>query len=139
MERALQKLARQLNQYDASSLSSLWDNYANLVKHFEPTKRWEEAALTFCMIQAVHWKNQLFNFGVRQNAKYLEDMDKESKRALLNKLKIPAMTGKIEEPAETGKVVSVQGKKQEKSVGRGTEKKKRCKVLFFPVRHSDKP
>ncbi|MDR1242707.1 MAG: hypothetical protein LBM00_07995 [Deltaproteobacteria bacterium] len=139
MERALQKLARQLNQYDAASLASLWDNYANLVKHFEPTKRWEEAALTFCMIQAVHWKNQLFNFGVRQSAKYLEEMDKESKRELLNKLKIPTESGKKEAEAETGKSAPAQDKKQEHSVGGGTEKKKRCKVLFFPVRHSDKP
>lgn len=30
----------------------LWDKYAVIVSHFEPTKRWEEAALVFSFIQA---------------------------------------------------------------------------------------
>ncbi len=45
MERMLQKLAQQLNAYDEASLMSLWDRYAAVVDRFEPTKRWEEAAL----------------------------------------------------------------------------------------------
>ena len=36
--------------------------YAVIVSHFEPTKRWEEAALVFSFIQAKRWKNQLFNY-----------------------------------------------------------------------------
>lgn len=61
MERMLQKLAQQLNAYDEASLMSLWDRYAAVVDRFEPTRRWEEASLVLCLIQAVRWKNQLFN------------------------------------------------------------------------------
>lgn len=61
MEQMLIKLARQLDTLDEASLMSLWDKYAALVSRFEPTKRWEEAALVFSLIQAKRWKNQLFN------------------------------------------------------------------------------
>lgn len=62
MEKVLQKLARQLNAYDEASLMSMWDKYAELVSKFEPTKRWEENALIFGFIQALRFKNQLFNY-----------------------------------------------------------------------------
>lgn len=61
MEKVLVKLARQLNNYDEASLTSLWERYAEQVKRFEPSKRWEEAVLVLSMIQAVRFKNQLFN------------------------------------------------------------------------------
>lgn len=61
MEKILLKLARQLASYDEASLISLWERYAEQVKRFEPTKRWEEAVLILSMIQAVRFKNQLFN------------------------------------------------------------------------------
>ncbi len=61
MELLLLKLARQLDALDEASLMALWDNYAEKVHRFEPTKRWEEAALVFSFIQAKRWKNQLFN------------------------------------------------------------------------------
>ncbi len=61
MEKALQKLARQILAYDEASLSSLWEKYARTVQEFEPTKRWEEAVMVLGIIQAVRWKNQLFN------------------------------------------------------------------------------
>lgn len=61
MEKILEKIAKQLLAYDEASLLSLWDKYHDLVKRFEPTKKWEEAALIFGLIQAVRWKNQLFN------------------------------------------------------------------------------
>ncbi len=61
MEHLLIKLARQLDALDEASLMALWDNYAEKVYRFEPTKRWEEAALVFSFIQAKRWKNQLFN------------------------------------------------------------------------------
>lgn len=62
MEKMLLKLARQLDSLDEASLMSLWSKYATLSSRFEPTKRWEEACLVFSLIQAKHWKNQLFNF-----------------------------------------------------------------------------
>ncbi len=62
MEQLLIKLAKQLDALDEASLMALWDDYANKVNRFEPTKRWEEAALVFSLIQAKRWKNQLFNY-----------------------------------------------------------------------------
>ncbi len=62
MQRVLEKLAKQLNAYDEASLMQLWQHYAVQVSDFEPTKKWEEAAVALCLIQAVRWKNQLFNY-----------------------------------------------------------------------------
>lgn len=62
MEKMLMKIARQLESLDEASLMSLWSKYATLANRFEPTKRWEEACLIFSLIQAKHWKNQLFNY-----------------------------------------------------------------------------
>ncbi len=62
MEQLLIKMARQLDALDEASLLALWDKYAAAVSHFEPTKRWEEAALVLSFIQAKRWKNQLFNY-----------------------------------------------------------------------------
>ena len=62
LEKALIKLARQINAYDEASLMSLWEKYAEKVRQFEPTKRWEEAVVVFNLIQSVRLKNQLFNF-----------------------------------------------------------------------------
>ncbi len=61
MEELLKKLAKQLIAIDEASLTSLWNKYYRMVMRFEPTKKWEEAVLILCMIQAVKWKNQLFN------------------------------------------------------------------------------
>ncbi len=62
MERILRDLARRLNAFDEASLMSMWEDYARRVQNFEPTRRWEEAALVFGFIQALRWKNQLFNY-----------------------------------------------------------------------------
>lgn len=43
----LTKWPGQLDALDEASLLALWDKYAVIVSHFEPTKRWEEAALVF--------------------------------------------------------------------------------------------
>ncbi|MBQ7585993.1 MAG: hypothetical protein IJU40_07085 [Desulfovibrionaceae bacterium] len=62
MEKLLLKLAQQLDSMDEASLMELWSKYATITERFEPTRRWEEAALVFSLIQAKHWKNQLFNY-----------------------------------------------------------------------------
>ncbi len=62
MEKLLEKLARQLDSIDEASLMALWSKYATITSRFEPTKRWEEACLIFSLIQAKHFKNQLFNY-----------------------------------------------------------------------------
>lgn len=68
MQRVLEKMAKQLNAYDEASLMQLWQNYAIQVNEFEPTKRWEEAAIALCLIQAIRWKNQLFNYHLAESA-----------------------------------------------------------------------
>jgi len=67
MEKALIKLARQINAFDEASLMSLWEKYAERVSHFEPTKRWEESVLIFNLIQSTRLKNQLFNYNWAQS------------------------------------------------------------------------
>jgi hypothetical protein len=62
MEQMLLRIARQLDALDESSLMALWEKYAAIVAHFEPSQRWEEAALVLSFIQAKRWKNQLFNY-----------------------------------------------------------------------------
>jgi hypothetical protein len=68
MQRVLEKMAKQLNAYDEASLMQLWQQYAMRVNNFEPTRRWEEAAIALCLIQAVHWKNHLFNYHLAATA-----------------------------------------------------------------------
>ncbi len=68
MQRVLEKMAQKLNEYDEASLMHLWRHFAAQVREFEPTRRWEEAALALCLIQAVHWKNQLFNYQLALSA-----------------------------------------------------------------------
>lgn len=69
MEHVLIKMARQLDALDEASLLMLWEQYAHRVANFEPSKRWEEAVLVFSLIQAKHWKNQLFNHNYAAHAK----------------------------------------------------------------------
>ncbi len=64
MEKLLARLARQLDSLDEASLMILWSKYATVVSRFEPTQRWEEAALIFSLIQAKHWKNQRVNYNL---------------------------------------------------------------------------
>jgi hypothetical protein len=68
MQRVLEKMAKQLNAYDEASLMQLWQQFAMRVNSFEPTRRWEEAAIALCLIQAVHWKNHLFNYHLAATA-----------------------------------------------------------------------
>ena len=62
IEKALLKIVRQLNAYDEASLMDLWERYAEKVRRFEPTRKWEESALMFSLIQSMRLKNQLFNY-----------------------------------------------------------------------------
>lgn len=66
MEKMLHNLAKQLDSLDEASLMALWNKYATITSRFEPSRRWEEACLVFSLIQAKHWKNQLFNYNWSQ-------------------------------------------------------------------------
>lgn len=61
LEKALLKIARQINSYDEASMMDLWERYAEKVRRFEPNREWEEAAVVLSIIQGMRLKNQLFN------------------------------------------------------------------------------
>ncbi|MGE4291793.1 MAG: hypothetical protein AB7E32_06240 [Desulfovibrio sp.] len=67
LEKALLKIAKQINAYDEASLMSLWERLAERVGRFEPTADWEEAALALALIQGVRMKNQLFNHNLSES------------------------------------------------------------------------
>lgn len=84
MEKLLTRLARQLDAIDEASLMSLWSKYATAAGRFEPTKRWEEAALIFSLIQAKRWKNQLFNYYWSQQSQAREDSPADAPENLVS-------------------------------------------------------
>ena len=120
MERVLQKLAHQLVSYDETSLMVLWNKYAAIVTDFEPTRRWEEAALIFGFIQSVHMKNQLFNhhLAVRTRPEGLSLQPEIGQT-----LNAAGKGGVKDAPPVAGR----EGKGD--SAGNGAQK--RCKVLRF--------
>ncbi|MDL2285348.1 hypothetical protein LJB93_01230 [Desulfovibrio sp. OttesenSCG-928-F07] len=132
MERMLQKLAKQLNQYDESSLMDLWHIYANKVAHFEPSARWEEDALIFCMIQSLHWKNQLFNAELAASVRRSKGMEDKMlqhelaslSRNLENTAGKNAKQNKAANTAPGSKNIAAGGPKIKKA-------KKPCTILTF--------
>ncbi|UZP66275.1 hypothetical protein N1030_11680 [Desulfovibrio mangrovi] len=130
MERALRKLAAQLNAYDEASLMNLWERFAREVEQFEPTKRWEESALIFSFIQAVRWKNQLFNHHWAQTSRP-EGMGLPPQSSFMLLEDVPSPGGAqaaSESPA---------GQASEDGPGVGDGAKKRAKVLSFRPRETD--
>ncbi len=104
MEKILEKLADKLLSLDEASLSMLWDKYYSMAQRFEPTKRWERAVIILSLIQAVRWKNQLFNIKWLQ----LTQLEKKFNR------RFPAMAPgqkDIAGPVEVKKPQKDRGKK----------------------------
>lgn len=104
MEHLLLKLARQLDAMDEASLMALWDKYAAIVGRFEPTRRWEEAALVFSLIQGKRWKNQLFNQQWAQQARPGNEGLPPQSSFTLDVLEPEG--GAVETPQKRGKVLS---------------------------------
>lgn len=125
MERMLLKIAHQLNAYDEASLMSLWDKYAEIVEGFEPSKRWEEAALVFSLVQGVRWKNQLFNLRLAESARPGKQNDAP----------LPGLD-QVSGFLQTQNARQASAGPAGESAARG---KKRCKVLRFSRRKGDKP
>lgn len=115
MERILEKLADKLLSLDEASLVGLWDKYYQQVQRFEPSKKWEQSVIILSMIQAVRWKNQLFN--VRWL--HLTRLEKRFNR------KFPM---EVKEKKELAGPVS-KGEKQQKQKG---------KVIFLKTKKDDK-
>ena len=106
MEQLLIKLARQLDSMDEASLMALWDKYAAIVSRFEPTRRWEEAALVFSLIQAKRWKNQLFNQQWAAQARPSQDGAPAHSGFSLEKKRSEAEGAEIEAAQKRAKVLS---------------------------------
>ena len=113
MEQMLLRLARQLDALDESSLMALWEKYAAIVARFEPSQRWEEAALVLSFIQAKRWKNQLFNYHWARQIQLAQQA-----------------TGQSDAPdGATGTAFSLENP-EASDTGSGNGKK-RCQVLRF--------
>lgn len=139
MEKVLEKLARQLNAYDEASLMAMWEKYAQQVQEFEPTKRWEEAALVFGMIQALRWKNQLFNYNWAQSAR---PSGERPKLSVPEPLVDSEMMERPRSPRNGEESTSGEGSGSRGSVADGDgasseSVKQRAKVLRFRPRESD--
>ncbi|WP_319468448.1 hypothetical protein [uncultured Pseudodesulfovibrio sp.] len=111
LEKALVKLARQINAYDEASLMNLWEKYAEKVRHFEPTKRWEENALVFNLIQSIRLKNQLFNYNWAQSRKPGDSAVDIDLAALTAPQRTPSV---MEEQETTPETAEQERKKQER-------------------------
>ena len=109
MEKVLIKLAKQLNNFDEASLVSLWERYADQVRRFEPSKRWEEAVIVLSMIQAVRFKNQLFNLNWSEGRAPGEATPPKS---LIEAVPSPGQTPEKPKPRPRGKVLSFKGKEE---------------------------
>jgi hypothetical protein len=121
MEQMLLRLARQLDALDESSLMGLWEKYAAIVAHFEPSRRWEEAALVLSFIQGKRWKNQLFNYHWARQVQLSQQLQAEGQ------------TGSPDGAA--GSAFSLENSETSQAVS-GSEKK-RCQVLRFRPQKSD--
>jgi hypothetical protein len=73
MEKALEKLAEQILCFDEASLANLREKYRLRIEHFDGTKDWEKAVITYCIINAVSLKNTLFNENVLKRKKGMEE------------------------------------------------------------------
>ena len=115
MERMLDKMAKTLNEYDEASLMNLWNVYAARVMEFEPTKKWEENAIALCLIQAVHWKNQLCNYHLATESSVQDDDEEDVFPSSLPFSAKPqpenvAKTNSATEPKAKAKVLAFPGK-----------------------------
>lgn len=118
MEKALEKLAKQIMTFDEASLAALFEKYSEAVQRFEPTRKWEESVVIFGIIQTVRWKNQLFNHRWKSGATPQEGADGRDKSQVLPE----------KEPGN---------EKSESGEGDGGDK--RGKVLRFRPREDDEP
>jgi len=73
MEKALGKVAEQILSFDEASLVHLREKYRLRIEHFDGTRDWEKAVITFCIINAVSMKNSLFNENVLKKVKKKEE------------------------------------------------------------------
>ncbi|RLB02299.1 MAG: hypothetical protein DRG55_03225 [Deltaproteobacteria bacterium] len=64
LEKALDRIAKQILHLDEASLRQLRQKYMERVLNFEPTKEWEKGVIIYFIINGVIAKNHLFNQNV---------------------------------------------------------------------------
>jgi len=121
----LLRIARQLDALDESSLMGLWEKYAAIVARFEPSRRWEEAALVLSFIQGKRWKNQLFNYHWARQLQLAQQVQAEGQTS-----------GPDEAAGTAFSLDAPVGAPDASSAGSESEKK-RCQVLRFRPPKSD--
>ncbi|MDR2051583.1 MAG: hypothetical protein LBQ63_07435 [Deltaproteobacteria bacterium] len=129
MERILLKLARQLNRCDESSVMELWNVYAGKVARFKPMPGWEEDVLVFCMIQSLHWKNQLFNAEMSLSARRgsgLEEEKKLQEELASFSMKDPVFEGKLGRRGSSG-----EGGPAGARAASGRGRRRSCRIIPF--------
>ena len=132
MENALKKLAKQLDVYDEASLTTMWDKLAERVGNFEPTKEWEINVLMLGMIQALRWKNQLFNYNWSESLRANSLQKKKGQENPWPEFSLD------NPPANTQDSAAGSGSNSSVS-GPGSLGKKGGKVLSFGAVKDDKP
>lgn len=115
MERILEKLADKLLSLDEASLVALWNKYYKQVQRFEPSKRWERSVIILSMIQAVRWKNQLFNLKWLHLTRLEKRFNRKFPMEVKEKKDLAGPVTKAEKKQkEKGKVIFLKTKKDNK-------------------------
>ena len=82
LESALDKLAESIISLDEASLTALLPVYKRRMEHFEPTRAWEKAVISFFIINAVRAKNHIFNEQLLQRSKSVPEKKSPGKPTL---------------------------------------------------------
>ena len=118
MERMLQKIAKQLCDFDEASLMELWERYTRKVARFEPSREWEEAAVVLTLIQGMRCKNQLFNHHWAESLKAAPTPPPADQLPVFS---LHAPEGDKSQPGPASGSVPATG----------VDRQERCKVLSF--------
>ena len=114
----LQKIAKQLCDFDEASLMELWERYTRKVARFEPSREWEEAAVVLTLIQGMRWKNQLFNHHWAESLKAAPTSPPTDQLPVFS---LHAPEGDKSQPGPASGSVPATG----------VDRQERCKVLSF--------
>jgi len=114
LERILEKLADKLLSLDEASLVGLWDKYYQQVQRFEPSKKWEQSVIILSMIQAVRWKNQLFNVRWLHLTRLEKRFNRKFPMEVKEKKELAGPVSGEKQQKQKGKVIFLKTKKDDK-------------------------
>jgi len=115
LDKILEKLADKLLSLDEASLVGLWNKYFQQVQRFEPSKKWEQSVIILSMIQAVKWKNQLFNLKWLHLTRLEKRFNRKFPMEVKEKKDLAGPVIKAEKKQkDRGKVIFLRTKKEDK-------------------------